>query len=77
MNDSGRRCIEIWGDGTQSRSFCYVDDCVEGIGRIMHSEELAATTINLGLSELITISLRLQRTYDLRAPGGRGRLEQR
>ena len=33
-----RREIEIWGDGEQTRSFCYIDDCVEGIYRLMHSD---------------------------------------
>ena len=36
--DSGRHSIEIWGDGTQTRSFCFIDDCVLGIDQIMHSE---------------------------------------
>jgi nucleoside-diphosphate-sugar epimerase len=79
--DSGRHSIDIWGDGTQTRSFCYIDDCVEGIDRITHSEELIATPINLGSSELISINdmvsmvediagVRLERTYDLEAPKG-------
>jgi GDP-D-mannose 3',5'-epimerase len=79
--DSGRHSIDIWGDGTQTRSFCYIDDCVEGIDRIMHSEKLIATPINLGSSELIAINdlvsmvediagVRLERTYDLGAPKG-------
>ena len=79
--DSGRHSIDIWGDGTQTRSFCYIDDCVEGIDRITHSEELIATSINLGSSELISINdlvsmvediggIRLERTYDLEAPKG-------
>jgi nucleoside-diphosphate-sugar epimerase len=79
--DSGRHLIDIWGDGTQTRSFCYIDDCVEGIDRIMHSEELIAKPINLGSSELISINdlvsmaeeiagVRLERTYDLGAPRG-------
>ena len=37
--DSGDLRIEIWGDGTQTRSFCYIDDCVLGIDRIMHSAD--------------------------------------
>jgi GDP-D-mannose 3',5'-epimerase len=45
--------IEIWGDGQQTRSFTYVDDCVEGIHRIMNSEE--ASPLNLGTDRLITI----------------------
>lgn len=46
--------IEIWGDGEQTRSFCYVDDCVEGIIRLMranHSEPL-----NLGTDEMVSIN---------------------
>lgn len=46
--------IEIWGDGEQTRSFCYVDDCVEGIYRIMQSEYAGA--INLGTDRMVTIN---------------------
>ena len=35
---TGNPEIEIWGDGEQTRSFCYIDDCVEGICRLMHSD---------------------------------------
>jgi len=45
--------IEIWGDGGQTRSFCYVDDGVEGIYRLMQSEY--GEPINLGTEELVTI----------------------
>ena len=45
--------IEIWGDGQQTRSFTYVDDCVEGIYRIMRSEH--AQPLNLGSDRLVTI----------------------
>jgi GDP-D-mannose 3', 5'-epimerase len=45
--------IEIWGDGKQTRSFMYVDDCVEGIFRIMRSGY--ALPLNLGTDELVTI----------------------
>jgi nucleoside-diphosphate-sugar epimerase len=79
--DSGRHAIEIWGDGTQTRSFCYIDDCVQGIDRITHSRDLIATPINLGSIELISINdlvsmveeiagVHLERTYDLNAPKG-------
>ncbi len=54
--DSRDLAIEIWGDGTQTRSFCYIDDCVTGIDKIMHSDELIATPVNLGSSELISIN---------------------
>jgi GDP-D-mannose 3', 5'-epimerase len=45
--------IEVWGDGRQTRSFCYIDDCVEGIYRLMHSE--CHEPLNLGSEELITV----------------------
>lgn len=46
--------IEIWGDGQQTRSFMYVDDCVEGVYRLMHSD--IREPINLGTEELVTIN---------------------
>lgn len=45
--------VEIWGDGQQTRSFMYVDDCVEGIYRIMQSDH--AAPLNLGTDELVSI----------------------
>ena len=45
--------IEVWGDGKQTRSFMYVDDCVEGLDRIMHSS--IREPINLGTEEIVTI----------------------
>jgi len=45
--------IEIWGDGEQTRSFCYIDDCVEGIYRIMQSDY--AKPLNLGTDEMVSI----------------------
>ena len=45
--------IEVWGDGQQTRSFMYVDDCVEGLIRIMASDYRDA--LNLGTDELVTI----------------------
>ena len=79
--DTGNRTIEIWGDGTQTRSFMYIDDCTKGIDTIMHCEELKATPINLGSSELVSINdlvsivegvggVKLSRTYDPNAPRG-------
>ncbi|MGA2329660.1 MAG: NAD-dependent epimerase/dehydratase family protein [Bryobacteraceae bacterium] len=79
--DSGNHSIEIWGDGTQTRSFCFIEDCVLGIDQIMHSKDLIATPINLGSSELISINdlvsmvesiagVTLKRAYDLNAPKG-------
>ena len=54
--DTGSTDITIWGDGTQTRSFMYIDDCTKGIDRIMHCEKLVATPINLGSSELVSIN---------------------
>ncbi len=78
---TGRHEINIWGDGHQTRSFCYVDDCVKGIDKIMHCDQLIATPINLGSSELVSINellskieriagVQLKRKYDLTAPQG-------
>jgi GDP-D-mannose 3',5'-epimerase len=80
---SGEHEIEIWGDGEQTRSFTYIDDCVFGTRAIMDSgiEE----PINLGSSEMVTINqlvdtveriagVELARSYNLSAPKGvRGR----
>jgi GDP-D-mannose 3', 5'-epimerase len=49
-----RGTIEIWGDGEQTRSFCYVADCVEGIYRLMQSDH--RDPLNLGTDELVTIN---------------------
>jgi len=79
--DAGAGAIEIWGDGTQTRSFMYIDDCTEGIDKIAHCEELIATPINLGSSELVSVDrlvdmveeiggVKLRRTYKLDAPRG-------
>jgi nucleoside-diphosphate-sugar epimerase len=46
--------IEMWGDGEQTRSFCYIDDCVEGIYRIMQSDY--SQPINLGRDRMVTIN---------------------
>jgi GDP-D-mannose 3',5'-epimerase len=46
--------IEIWGDGEQTRSFCYIDDCVEGIYRLMQSDY--GEPVNLGTEELVSIN---------------------
>ena len=75
--------IEVWGDGKQTRSFCYIDDCVEGLVRIMDSGY--TKPINLGTEELVTIDelvdivcevagKRLHKRYNMSAPQGvRGR----
>jgi GDP-D-mannose 3',5'-epimerase len=49
----GRNEIELWGDGQQTRSFCYIDDCVEGLHRLMRSEY--HEPLNLGQDRLISI----------------------
>ncbi len=54
--DKGVGKIPIWGDGTQTRSFMYIDDCTKGIDMITHCDELIATPINLGSSELVSIN---------------------
>jgi GDP-D-mannose 3',5'-epimerase len=51
---TGNSAIEIWGDGEQTRSFCYIDDCVIGIYRLMQSGY--TKPINLGQDRLITIN---------------------
>ena len=51
---SGDHEIEVWGDGLQSRSFMYIDDCVEGTLRLMASE--VREPLNIGSEELVTIN---------------------
>jgi nucleoside-diphosphate-sugar epimerase len=79
--DAGKLEIEIWGDGSQTRSFCYIEDCIKGIDMIMHCDELIATPINLGSKELVSINqlvsmieeiggVKLNRTYKMDAPKG-------
>lgn len=79
--DTDNKTIDVWGDGHQTRSFMYIDDCLEGLDRIMHCDRLIATPINLGSSELVTINelidkaeriagIKLERRYDLAAPRG-------
>tara|TARA_Y100000310_G_C20697677_1_gene826871 strand:+ start:641 stop:1675 length:1035 start_codon:yes stop_codon:yes gene_type:complete len=46
--------VEIWGDGTQTRSFLYIDECVEGIRRLMESEFIGP--VNIGSDEMVTIN---------------------
>jgi GDP-D-mannose 3',5'-epimerase len=50
--------IEIWGDGEQTRSFCYIDDCVEGIYRIMQSDH--PEPLNLGTDDIVSINQLVQ-----------------
>src|SRR4051812_29332767 len=51
---TGDPTVEIWGDGHQTRSFCYIDDCVEGIYRLMRSDY--SEPLNLGQDRLISIN---------------------
>ena len=51
---SGENEIEIWGDGEQTRSFCYIDDCVEGLYRLMRSD--FTEPLNLGQDRMISIN---------------------
>jgi nucleoside-diphosphate-sugar epimerase len=79
----GKDEIIIWGDGEQTRSFMYIDDCIDGILKIMYSN--IEEPINLGSDEMVSINqlvdivediagYKLKRTYDLDAPKGvRGR----
>ncbi len=51
---TGNHEIEIWGDGEQTRSFCYIDDCTEGMHRLMRSEH--HDPLNLGQDRMVTIN---------------------
>jgi GDP-D-mannose 3', 5'-epimerase len=51
---TGDATIEIWGDGEQTRSFCYIDDCIEGLHRLMRSDY--TEPLNLGQDRLISIN---------------------
>jgi nucleoside-diphosphate-sugar epimerase len=51
---TGNSEIEIWGDGEQTRSFCYIDDCVEGIYRLMRSD--FSEPLNLGQDRMVSIN---------------------
>ena len=76
---SGKHEIEIWGDGNQTRSFMYIDDCTKGSRMIMESD--IHQPINLGSDEIVTINqlvdiaeefagITLTRHYNLNAPKG-------
>lgn len=76
---SGNHEIEVWGDGHQTRSFQYIDDCVKGTQVIMNGDY--ADPLNLGSSELVSINrlvdiveeiagVKLKRRYNLSAPKG-------
>jgi GDP-D-mannose 3',5'-epimerase len=80
---TGNHEIEIWGDGNQTRSFMYIDDCIKGTQMIMNGDN--AEPINLGSEEMVSINelvsvtesiagLKIHRNYNLGAPQGvRGR----
>lgn len=80
---SGKHEIDIWGDGEQTRSFMFIDDCVCGVRAIMGSD--IVEPINLGSDQLVTINqlvdmveeiadIEVERRHDLTAPQGvRGR----
>ena len=76
---AGTHEIEIWGDGKQTRSFMWIDDCLKGVDMLMHSE--VEVPLNLGSNELVTINqlvdivqeiagITLERRYNLDAPKG-------
>jgi len=76
---SGKNEIEIWGDGHQTRSFMYIDDCIKGTRLMVHRD--VPGPLNIGSNELVSINqlvdiveeiagVRLKRTYNLRAPKG-------
>jgi GDP-D-mannose 3', 5'-epimerase len=76
---SGKHEIEIWGDGNQTRSFMFIDDCTKGTRMILESD--IHEPLNLGSNELVTINqlvdiveeiagIKLKRTYNLNAPKG-------
>lgn len=80
---SGKHEIEIWGDGEQTRSFMYIDDCITGMNLMWEKGD--ARPVNLGSDEMVSINelvslaesfagLKLERKYNLDAPQGvRGR----
>ena len=80
---SGQHEIEIWGDGQQTRSFMYIDDCLKGTQDLLFSDIIEP--INLGSDEMVSINqlvdivediagIELKRNYNLDAPKGvRGR----
>lgn len=81
--NSNKHEIEIWGDGEQTRSFTYIDDCIDGVRMLMESD--ICCPINIGSSEMVSINqlvdmvediagIKCERHYNLDAPKGvRGR----
>lgn len=79
--ETGDHVIDIWGDGSQMRSYMYINDCIEGIGRIVRCPSLVSTPINLGSEETVSVNqlvdlaeeivgVKLDRRYQLDAPKG-------
>jgi GDP-D-mannose 3', 5'-epimerase len=80
---NGQKEIEIWGDGEQTRSFTYIDDCLQGTKMLMRSEFVEP--LNIGSDEMVSVNqlvdvvediagVKLKRVYNLKAPKGvRGR----
>lgn len=80
---TGRPVIVVWGDGEQTRSFCYIDDCLEMIYRLMHSDHEGA--MNIGTDRLVSVDevydivagitgVQIEKVHDLSKPQGvRGR----
>lgn len=79
---SNKTKIEIWGDGKQTRSFCYIDDCLEGAYRLMISK--CSSPLNIGSNRLISVNglvdivlkiagVKLKKTYIKGPQGVRGR----
>jgi len=81
--DSNHRTVEVWGDGQQTRSFMYIDDCIEGTRRLMDSD--LRQPVNIGSDEFVSIDrlyriaeeiagIELEHKYDITKPKGvRGR----
>lgn len=80
---SGENEIEVWGDGEQTRSFMYIDDCIFGTQMLLHSDVIEP--LNIGSAQMVTINelvdiaeniagIKVKRNYNLDAPKGvRGR----
>src|SRR5439155_24713264 len=80
---AGQRHLDVWGDGKQTRSYCYINDCVEGIYRLMRSDY--CEPLNLGTDRLVSIDelvnlvagiagKTIHKRYDVSKPQGvRGR----
>ena len=76
---TGDHDMEVWGDGKQTRSFMYIDDCVKGTQMLLHGD--MTEPLNVGSNELVTINqltdiveeiagIKLNRHYNLDAPKG-------